>query len=397
MNLAITQNTEMRTEPSVVSRYRDHSKGDEAARKRRMKRPVVLVVDDKAHRAQILSVALKLGGYRSSFVSSGEKALAVLEAGDVDAVLSTVNMPGVSGVESLRKLQEKFPRVAFVLFTERHDAQIGTETARDRVHVHLVMPMPAKDLLKNVSRALERKRVEHEVLASQKRIEMLVCRRTTQIRSTLRNVEASYESALLALALALDLRDGQTGGHSRRVSEYALAIAKRLNCSEHQLKTLSHAALLHDIGKFAVPDSILLKSGPLTSEECVVMRGHVETGYELVSRIPLLREVAELVRAHHERFDGTGYPQKLRGEQIPFCARIFAVADAFDAMTTQRPYQIARRISEAIAEIRRQAGRQFDPQVVDAFLGVPAEILERIRTESKDEQLRAVSPHGEET
>ena len=210
-------------------------------------------------------------------------------------------------------------------------------------------------------------------------------KRTVQLRSALRSVEASYESALLALASALDLRDGRTGGHSRRVCEYSVEIAKRLDCTAAQLKTLSHGALLHDIGKLAVPDSILLKPGELTSDEWVVIRGHVETGYDLVSRIPLLQEVAELVLAHHERFDGTGYPRKLRGEQIPLCARIFAVADAFDAMTTPRPYQATRQISHAIGEIRMHAGRQFDPQVVNAFLDVPLGVMERIQAASNED------------
>jgi cyclic di-GMP phosphodiesterase len=197
-------------------------------------------------------------------------------------------------------------------------------------------------------------------------------------------VEASYESALLVLASTLDLRDGRTGGHSRRVCEYSIEIGKRMGCPEAMLKTLSHGALLHDIGKLAVPDSIVLKPGTLTSDEWIVMRGHGYIGYDLVSRIPLLQEVAELVLAHHERFDGPGYPRKLRGEQIPLCARIFAVADAFDAMTTPRIYQATRTIWQAIGEIRLHAGEQFDPQVVDAFLAVPVEVLERIHSGAEE-------------
>ena len=171
--------------------------------------------------------------------------------------------------------------------------------------------------------------------------------RTAQLSSALQSAKESYENTLLALGAALDLRDGRTD-HSRRVCEYALEIARRMGCSEIQLKSLSQGALLRDIGKLAIPDSILSKPGKLTPEEWNTMRGHVQIGYELVSRIPFLRDAVVLVLSHHERYDGTGYPRGLQGEQIPLSARIFAVADAFDAMTSPRSYQATRLVSQAI-------------------------------------------------
>ena len=182
----------------------------------------------------------------------------------------------------------------------------------------------------------------------QKRLEQLVFERTAQLSSALQSAKESYENTLLALGAALDLRDGQTADHSRRVCRYSLEIAKRMGCSEVQLKSLSQGALLHDIGKLAIPDSILSKPGKLTSEEWNTMRGHVQIGYDLVSRIPFLRDAVVLVLSHHERYDGTGYPRGLQGEQIPLSARIFAVADAFDAMTSPRSYQATRLVSQAI-------------------------------------------------
>jgi HD-GYP domain-containing protein (c-di-GMP phosphodiesterase class II) len=157
-----------------------------------------------------------------------------------------------------------------------------------------------------------------------------------------------------------------------------------MNCSEVQLKSLSRGALLHDIGTLAIADSILSKPGKLTPEEWNTMRGHAQIGYDLMSRIPFLRDAADLVLSHHERHDGTGYPRGLRGEQIPLSARIFAVADAFDAMTSPRPYQATRRVSQAIEEIALKSGRQFDPQVVQTFLGIPREVLEQIHGEPKE-------------
>ena len=399
MNFVSGEQLVTKTDPSVLRRATDHNKSHHFARSGRSKRPVILVVDHETNKGQILSVALKLAGFRSVSVGSAEQALKALETSQIDAAVVDSNVPGFSSLALLAKIRKDYPGLAFLLLTAIENTHLGIQAIKDGADDHLVKPIQAKDLVKNVKRALERKRVEREVLASQKRLEQLVSKRTVQLRSALRSAEASYESALLALASALDLRDGRTGGHSLRVCEYSLEIAKRIGCSEAQLKILSHGALLHDIGKLAIPDSILLKPGPLTSDEWVIMRGHVEIGYDLVSRIPLLEEVAELVLTHHEKFDGTGYPRKLRGEQIPLCARIFAVADAFDAMTTQRPYQATRAISDAIGEIRVRAGQQFDPEVVNAFLEVPLEALMNIHTESKGERrgalpVRKTANHG---
>src|SRR5260221_803033 len=363
MNFVSGEDRGTQTLQSVMPQAGKRGKQNRSVGNGRSKKPTILVVDDEINKGQILSATLKLAGFGSSFVGSAE-ALEFLETRSVDAIIADLKMPGFSGVELVKKVRKDHPKLAFLLLTERGDAHVGVQAVKDGADDFLIKPIQANDMVNTIKRCLQRKRVEREVVASQKRIEQLVSKRTMQLRSTLRSVEASYESALMALASALDLRDGKTGGHSRRVCEYSVEIAKRMGCSESQLKTLSHGALLHDIGKLAIPDSILLKPGALTSDEWIVMRGHVETGHELVSRIPLLQEVADLVLTHHERFDGTGYPRKLRGEQISQCARIFAVADAFDAITTPRPYQATRPISQAVPEIRLQTGRQFDPPVV---------------------------------
>jgi putative nucleotidyltransferase with HDIG domain len=186
------------------------------------------------------------------------------------------------------------------------------------------------------------------------------------------------ENTLTVLGAALDLRDSEIAGHSRRVCMYALEIAQRLACSEKELRVLRQGALLHDIGKIAVPDAILWKPGPLTNEEWAIMQSHVVMGYELIKDVPALQPAAELVLTHHERYDGAGYPNGLKGQQIPFCARIFAIADTFDAMTTYRPYQSAVPLTLAVNEIRRQSGRAFDPGIVDAFLEIPELTLDFI-------------------
>jgi putative nucleotidyltransferase with HDIG domain len=348
------------------------------------KRPSILIVDDELSKAQVLSVALKLAGFHSSYVGSVDEALGILQNQPVDAVISDLRMPGHTGIELLKKIRMEYPRLAFILLTGVEDAHVGLQSIRDGADDHFIKPFQAGDLVRNLRRALERRRIEFQVIRSHKRLELLVSKRTAQFRSAVRSVEANYESTLVVLGAALDLRDGQTGGHSRRVSAYSIEIAKRLGCSETEVRTLSHGALLHDIGKLAVPDSILLKPGALTPEEWAVMKEHVQVGYDLVSSIPFLEEVAELVLTHHERFDGTGYPRNLKGHQIPLCARIFAVADAFDAMTTPRPYQRPKSLSEAILEISLLSGRQFDPQVANAFRDIPLGTLEMIQQSGKE-------------
>jgi putative nucleotidyltransferase with HDIG domain len=180
---------------------------------------------------------------------------------------------------------------------------------------------------------------------------------------------------------ALDLRDEETEGHSRRVTAYTIALAQAMGLEADELRVIARGAFLHDIGKIATPDSILLKPGKLSDEEMAIMKEHCERGYEMVRKIPFLREAAEIVRAHQEQFDGSGYPRGLRAEEIPLGARIFAIADSLDAMTSDRPYRKGTTFAAATEEIVRCAGQQFDPQIVDVFLAMPKETWSELRTE----------------
>jgi putative nucleotidyltransferase with HDIG domain len=198
----------------------------------------------------------------------------------------------------------------------------------------------------------------------------------------MRKIEMTYDETLEALAGALDLRDNETAGHSERVTFYCLEIAKRLNFPDDELRQLERGAYLHDIGKIGIPDSILLKPSKLTPEEAVVMQTHVQIGYELMSRVAFLASAAQIVLTHQEYYDGTGYPQGLAGEQIPLSARIFAVADTLDAILSDRPYRRGRPFAVARAEIARESGKQFDPEVVDVFLSVPPETWAKIQSQA---------------
>jgi HD-GYP domain-containing protein (c-di-GMP phosphodiesterase class II) len=207
--------------------------------------------------------------------------------------------------------------------------------------------------------------VEDEKDRRIRQLEQLVQERTAQL-------EQSYDDTLEALASALELRDAEAQGHCERVAAFSLSIGKTMLVPHLPiLPILARAAYVHDIGKMAIPDGVLYKPGPLTYEEKRIMRLHCEIGYNMLIRIPFLRDAAEIVLAHHESFNGTGYPRGLKGEEIPLGARIFAVADALDVMTSDQRYRRALPMSHAREEIKRCAGSQFDPEVVKVFLSIP--------------------------
>jgi len=207
--------------------------------------------------------------------------------------------------------------------------------------------------------------------------------------AALAETERTYDTTLQALSNALDVRDSETEGHSRRVVEYMELIIAQMPVAPDHLATLRRGALLHDIGKIGVPDNVLRKPAALSEAEWVVMKRHPEHGARIISQIPFLEDVSRIVRHHHERWDGKGYPDGIAGEAIPLGARIFAVADSFDAMTSDRPYRRAMSVEEARVEVVRCRGTQFDPEIVDAFARVPAEQLHEIADDAPRTHSRA--------
>jgi putative nucleotidyltransferase with HDIG domain len=339
----------------------------------------ILIVDDEEAIREIVSTLLQAQGYRCATVPNGKKAIEYLMNNTVDVVLSDMVMPEMDGVQLLRWLHHHDPDVPVIMVTAIHDVSTALESIRGGAYDYILKPFEKDQLFLSVRRAIEHRWLLLENRNYQRNLENLVEKRTAELRGALQQLEQSYDETLEALGGALDLKDAETEGHCKRVTAYTITIAKEMGSESVPLPQIARAAFLHDIGKMAIPDRILRKPGPLNDEERTVMRTHCEVGYNMLIRIPFLREAAEIVLSHQEFFDGSGYPRGLRGEQIPLGARIFAVADALDAMISDRPYRKALSVEHAREEIARCSGSQFDPQVVKVFLSLPPSLWMELR------------------
>jgi putative nucleotidyltransferase with HDIG domain len=335
----------------------------------------ILVVDDEESVLSVLAMMLEYGGYEAPVLaSSGEQAIRLLHSGEVfDLVLCDLSMPGVDGNAVLNFVRQHCPGVPVIMVTAVDEVTVAVRTLRAGAFDYLVKPFSREPLLTAVHRALDHRRTTLENRHYHSNLESLVSARTRELHNAMMELEQSYDITLEALGGALDLKDAATEGHSRRVTAFTVLLAQRLGLAAAQISAIARGAFLHDIGKMAVPDHILRKPGPLSPEEQTIIRGHCYAGYRIVSRIPFLREAAEVVYSHHERYDGSGYPRGLKGEDIPLGARIFAVADSLDAIVSHRPYRPGRPVEAAREEIARHSGSQFDPAVVEAFLQVSVE------------------------
>ncbi len=228
--------------------------------------------------------------------------------------------------------------------------------------------------------SLDKRRQAHDQHASLTALQRQASRHADELRTVRARLQRTHRETLQALGAVLDARDIDTHAHSLRVATYALTLGRTLGMGDADLTTLERGVYLHDIGKVGIPDRILLSPGALTPTDWEVMRTHCELGYRVASRVEFLREAAPVILAHHERYDGAGYPHGLKGEAIPLGARLFAVIDALDAMTSDRPYRPARCVAAAREEICRGSGSQFDPMIVEAFAGLPEDIWETLRT-----------------
>lgn len=342
----------------------------------------ILVVDDEDLIREIICSVLNQAGFKCHPVTSGAEALSVLKSdGGYSVVLSDVIMDGMDGLTLLSNIRKKHPDLPVVMVTAVHDISVALAAIRNGAYDYLLKPFEREQLLASVRRAVENRRLKLENLAYQTKLESLVSARTEMLRHALTDLERSYDITLEALGDALDLKDAETEGHSKRVTAFTIAIARAMGLPQDRVRIIARGAFLHDVGKMAIPDAILRKPGRLSPEEQAIMQQHALLGYQMLRKIPFLHEAADIVHSHQERFDGSGYPRGLKAEQIPLGARIFAIADTFDAMTSDRPYRAAQSISSGRREIQRYSGQQFDPEIVTVFLSIAENIWQELRNE----------------
>lgn len=351
----------------------------------------ILIIDDEEPIRRLLVTYLS-EKYRCVAASSAAEGMTLLSGSSFNLVLSDINMPGTSGTELCQYINKAYPDTVVIMVSGMTDISYAIEAMRQGAFDYITKPFDLGQVQVSLERALR-----YQVLVAAKRfyeqsLEETVRLRTGELRSLnedlnrmLEALYQNYRATLRALAGALEARDVETAGHSDRVVAYSLRLGRELGLSHKDLISLEQGALLHDIGKIGVRDSILLKTGSLTTPEWVEMREHINHGLRIIDGIDFLSGAAPVVGQHHEKYDGSGYPSRLRGERIHMHARIFAVADAFDAITSDRPYRVSASYAEAQKEIVSNSGTHFDPVVVEAFLTVPESEWSEIRKIAKSE------------
>src|SRR3954471_7732519 len=297
--------------------------------------PTVLVVDDDRAVREVLCAVLREEGYPVRQAPGAEAALEMLRGDDLPLVLCDLKMPEHDGLWLLDRVLQRHPHAAVVMLTGYGDTESAVDCLKRGAADYLLKPPRVTELVRAVERASSRSKLACARARYHQGLARRVRERTAELTAALAGIARTYSNTLSALVHALDAREHETSDHSQRVVRYTLAIARRMGVRDDQLEDIGRGALLHDIGKIGVPDSILLKPGPLTNTEWVEMRKHPEVGFRILENIAFLRPAAEIVLAHQERWDGGGYPRRLRREEIPAGARIFAIADTLDAVTSE--------------------------------------------------------------
>lgn len=330
----------------------------------------ILIVDDEKEIRDVLSMMLRREKYQVTGFGRGEDALEEVEKnpGAYDLILVDIQLPGMSGLELLKKLKCVDETAICIMISGYATVNNAIESLRTGAYDFIQKPCVYEQVLLTIRRATEYRRALLENRRFQQHLSEMVRQKSARAKEALREVEASYSFTLEAMVGLLDARERGTGDHSKRVRALAIRLAQEMGLPDADMKDIAYGALLHDIGKVGIPDRILLKAGPLDEDETAIMQQHAEIGYQVLSGSGYLENAAELVYSHQEAYDGSGYPRALKGRDICLGARLFAVVDAYDAMRTDRVYRKALSEHEAVDEIRRNRGRQFDPSAVDAFL-----------------------------
>jgi putative two-component system response regulator len=346
--------------------------------------PRLLVVDDEEPIRRVMRRLLERNGYECEDASDSAEALLRLRHEEFALVLTDMDMPGSSGLDLIMQITNTYPDTATIMVTGMDDAKLADSALEIGAYGYIIKPFEPNEILINVANALRRRSLEIENRSHRMRLEQMVKDRTAELweaisrlESTQKELRSSREETIQRLAVAAEFRDDETAQHIQRMSRYCGLLARRAGEDDERSELIRIASLMHDVGKLGTPDSILLKPSPLTPDERTVMQQHSEMGYRILagSQSELMRVAAEIAWTHHERIDGTGYPLGLKGEDIPLEGRIAAIADVFDALTSDRVYKKAMPLGKALDTMKEGRGSHFDPELMDHFLDVLDEVL----------------------
>lgn len=338
----------------------------------------ILVVDGEVLSREVMCRKLIGLGYDCDHCADSRSALDMLAVKAYDLILTESMMPENGGAGFLDEVKEIRPDIAVIMVTSVVRINAAVEALKHGVYDYFTKPFNMEEVTIGVSRALEKRRLALENQSYQRTLEEQVESRTDQLKNALEILEQTYHSTLVALSKALDSRHADSDGHTLRITVYASRLAQELDMSESEIRVMEQGVLLHDVGNIGIPDALLEKKDALDEKERLLMRKHPEIGYSILSRIKFLKAPAQLVLQHHERFDGQGYPQGLKGEEINLGARIFSVADMFETLTYSHSSHAAQKVESAVRQINKMSGTLLDPGIVDAFLKIPLHEWEKL-------------------
>lgn len=328
----------------------------------------ILIVDDEDVICSVIARRLQKEGYLCETANNGKQGLNLFYRESFSLIISDIKMPEMNGIEFLKRVKSIHPKMRFIILTAFPDIDLAVDAIRLGANDFILKPADLELVVFSVKRVLESKRLEDEIENYHNRLEELIEERTNKLRQAYQYLKRSYKDSVKVLVEAIDAKDPYTRGHSDRVKRMSLRIAKKMGFSEEELETIEYGALLHDIGKIGIKDEILQKQGSLSVEEYQIIQDHPLIGVKIVEGVDFFKDKIPMIRNHHEHYDGSGYPDGLKGEAIPLGARIIMVPDAFDAMTSLRPHRGIMALEDVIFELERCKGKQFDPEVVEIFL-----------------------------
>lgn len=330
----------------------------------------ILYVEDEPELREKIAAFLRKIFSRIEIAADGAEGLERYLHGHYDIVITDILMPRMNGLEMIRNIRKADEKQEIIIVSAYTDPEYLTESIQLEVTGYIIKPIVFEQILRVLERSLEKLAAFRENEMYKTQLESMVDKRTREVSQLQERQTANYEHAIHAMITMMEGRDTYTSGHSERVANYSRAIAKAMGLAQEQCDLIYQAGILHDIGKIITPDAILLKPGRLNEQEYLLIKEHVTAGYDFLSEVPMYRQLADIVHAHHEHYDGSGYPRAIRDKEIPLPARIMAVADAFDAMTTNRIYKTKKPVLEAVEELKSLSGIWYDPEVIEHAVGV---------------------------